>query len=456
MSNPLSTILSSLLKKQGDLMQLQIHRDKLNLDLYYVQETTDIARFNDFYISRITADNYETLTDMAPGVFVTLTEYTDNYCAYLLGKGNMILIINDTIFYQINLPKLPKRNVENSQLDPTNLLDSRDGFVENIHDNLALIRKRLKNKDLVTKKYLLGSISQTDAFLLYLDDKKEKPYLKEIMHTLDHFPSDIISNINDLNSAFSHSLLLPLVFNTSSPEHIFGALLEGRAVILIDNSPIASVLPATLTSFTTIKNEMNAPKYYTLFGRLFVVLFFFTALFLLGFFLSLINFSPTFLSTLLIANIQLTERGTTFPLFIESIAILCMFEFYRLTTSRSPTNYVQNIVIIFGGLFIGQNAIESGVVGSLILLLTSLSYVSSFAITNNPHLITSLSIFRVFNLVLSYTFGLFGFAIGFFTTLAYFGTQKSVGVSFLEPFSPLSLKGIKHFFFPRHGDETNE
>ena len=73
-----------------------------------------------------------------------------------------------------------------------------------------------------------------------------------------------------------------------------------------------------------------------------------------------------------------------------------MFEFYRFATSRSVNNYVQNIIIILGGLFIGQNAIESGTIGATILFLTSISYIAVFAVTNNTYLITSINIFTFY------------------------------------------------------------
>ena len=151
---------------------------------------------------------------------------------------------------------------------------------------------------------------------------------------------------------------------------------------------------------------------------------------------------------------QITERGTTFPIFIECLIVLFLFETFRLISSRAPNNYVQNIIIIFSGLFIGQNAISSGLVGSTLLLIASLSYVSSFAITNNQHLITSFDIFRLYNLILSYTFGILGFTIGLITTLLYISSQKSVGVPFFLPFSPLRPNKLKGFFFPKHGDKN--
>ena len=443
------SLLQEIKQKQEDLEIIKTKQNKLNLTSYFFSSMFNLEEFNKFYIDKIDETNFTHLDTTFPGIFLRLSEFTKDHFSYILNKGSLILNIDDEEFYLVNISKIPKRAPTPSELDPVNLLDSHDGFIENIHDNLALIRKRIKSENLIVEKYILGTTSKTDTILIYLEKFKDLPYIKKTKETLSSYNKESLTNINDLNKAFKGSSLLPNVFNTSSPDYVVTSLTDGKAVILIDNSPVVSVLPTTLTMFTTIKNEANEPKYYTFFARAFTILFFFFSVFSIGLIIALTNFHPTLFSNLFMANIQITERGTTFPLFIESIIVLFLFEFFRLISSRSPNNYVQNIIIIFSGLFIGQNAISSGIVGESVLLLTSISYVSSFAITNNPHLVTSIDLFRLYNLILSYTFGLLGFSIGIITTLLYFGHQKSVGVSLFSPFSPLKLQGIKNFFFPQ-------
>ncbi len=452
--NYLTNILNTLKENNADMIEVNQINNNLNLNLYYYESMVSPKHFNDYYLDKINIDNITSLEKSIPGVIFKVSEYTIDYISYLLSSGNMIILINDKICYFINLSLIPYRTTTKSELDPNNLLDSHDGFIESANKNLSLIRKRLKSSNLIVNKYSLGRISQTDVYFIYLEKAKNKAYIKEIDNSLINYKQDTLTNINDLNHIFNKSKLLPTVFNTGSPDYTVGALLEGRSIIIVDNSPIVSILPTTLSNFTTIKNESNEPKYYTLFARIFTIIFFFISIFSLGLIISLTNFNPTFFSTLFMSNIQITERGTTFPLFIECLIVLFLFETFRLISSRTPNNYVQNIIIIFGGLFIGQNAISSGLVGSTLLLISALSYVSSFAITNNQHLITSFDIFRLYNLILSYTLGLLGFTIGLLTTLFYISSQKSVGVPFFSPFTPVNKEKIKNFFFPTHGDKN--
>lgn len=447
----LTTILNELSKNQADMKSI-IFNDDLNINLYFYESMASPKHFNDFYFDKINKSNYLTLQKTFPGVLYKLTDFTKETIVYHLSSGNIIIIINNEVAYFLDSSIIPVRSPSKSELDPNNLLDSHDGFIENTNKNLALIKKRIKSADLIVNKYTLGTASQTDVYFIYLEKSKQKNYIKEIDNKLNNFSSESLTNINDLNNIFNESLLLPTVFNTGSPDYTVGAILEGKAALIVDNSPVVAILPTTLSTFTTIKNESNEPKYYTLFARIFTIFFFFLSIFSLGLVISLTNFNPTFFSTLFMSSIQITERGTTFPIFIECLIVLFLFETFRLISSRTPNNYVQNIIIIFGGLFIGQNAISSGLIGSTLLLIASLSYVSSFAITNNQHLITSFDIFRLYNLILSYTFGLLGFTIGLITTLFYISAQKSVGVPFFSPFNPLNKGKVKNFFFPKHGD----
>ena len=444
--------LQELSQNQDDIRNVKSNNHNMNIEYYYLEEITKIKPFNNFYIEKITNDNYDKLSEIIPGIFIKLTDISKEYLIQMLSIGNMILIINE-YSYVVMLAEPPKRTPSKSELDPTNLFESKDGLIENVYDNLSLIKKRIKSENLIIRKYILGSNTKTIIFLLYMDEFKNKPYIKEIIDKLDTNNYEAIININDLNSMFSKSSLLPLTFNTGSPDYISSSILEGRAAIIMDNSPISLILPATLSLFTSIKNEISAPKYYILINRIFNILFILLSLFLIPFFIALTNFNPSFFSTLFMANFQLNERGTTFPLFLESILILVMFEFYRHTTSRSPTNYVQNIVIIFGGLFIGQNAINSGLVGSGILLITSVSYIASFGLTSNPTLITTFNIFRIYNIILSYLMGLIGVSIGIITTFLYMSSQKSVNVPFLSPFIPFDKERIKEYFIPRRGNK---
>ena len=389
----------------------------------------------------------DTLENISPGLIEKINKSSKENFDRLIGLGNILLLKNSEEFV-IFLSFPPKRQPQDSINDPSNLIGSRDGFNEILADNRNLIKKRIKNTALKFDEFTLGIDTLTEINIMYLENKISEDILNQIKMIVQNNINQNITSILDINKLLSSNYLVPLFESTGSPETCVNALLNNRIVILIDNCPNALIIPSSLFEFTENVNEVNSYSYSTIFNRIFILIFLFISLFSLGLFIVLTSHHPEALSTIFIANFQLTERGTTFPLIIEIIIVLTLFEFYRLMTSRSPLSFVQNIIIIFGGLFIGQNAIEASLIGSISIIVASLSFVSSFAVTNNQYLITSFSIFRLFILIMSFVLGIIGFIISSILIINYLANIKVFQSAYLTPFIPWDKEKIKAWFKP--------
>lgn len=443
-----------LIKEHNDFLEeIIMTNDSLNFNIYYYRGICNIDFFNEHYYTKITKDNFNSLEIHFPGTIKKLPDTKEESILYQLSKGNILFSINEKYNYFVELSKLGDIKQQPSHIDPTNVFETKNDFNDSAIDNVALITKRLKNNNLVIKHYIIGNKSKTDCYVLVLKEYLEKEYTKEILEKLENASSDYYLSVNDLNTLFPNNTFVPLCFYTSSPNTVISNLTNGKVSIILDNTPITIVLPTALSNFTSTKNEINTPKYYSFFNKLFVSILLIISVFMLGFFISLMNFHTSLFSPIFIANIQLTERGTSFPIFIEILIILFLYDFYRYATSRSPQNYVQSIVIFFGSLVVGQNAIQSGTIGSLIMMITSLAYLSSFAVTTNPYLISSINFARLFVLILSYLLGLIGFVFSVIIILLYLRSQKMFNESYLAPFSPVDFRNIFNFLFPRRSDQ---
>ena len=384
--------------------------------------------------------------DLYTGLFKKLPLLSYNDYNRLLSNGAVLILI-DNVGYAAYLNFPPKRGLTDSLCDPSNLFGSRDGFNEIIADNRILIRKRIKSNDLIFDEVFLGDKTECEINIIYL--KKNKKLAENIKEKLILNKSHNIISILDVNKILTNNSLVPNFMFTGSPETCTNSLLKDKVVILVDNSPIAIILPSSLLELTENSNETNGFSYATIFNRIFVTIFLFLSIFLLGLFVLLTSHHPEALSLPFITNFQISERGTTFSLIIEIIIVLVMFEFYRQLASRSPLSFVQNIIIIFGGLFIGQNALDAGLIGSTAIIIASLSYVSSFAVTNNPYLITSFSIFRFFILIMSYLLGIIGFLISSILILSYLANIKVFNRYYLEPLIPFNFNKLIAWLKPK-------
>src|SRR5690606_40274785 len=97
-----------------------------------------------------------------------------------LYSGELILYshdLNDLLFIPVS--KIPKRSPEESNLE-SSIRGPRDGFVENISDNMALIRQRLKTSSLKSVEFSIGERSRTKVVLHYIDDIINPSVLEEV------------------------------------------------------------------------------------------------------------------------------------------------------------------------------------------------------------------------------------------------------------------------------------
>ena len=413
----------------------------------YTENLANIYDLDNYYIHYINNDTLSNLNTLFPGVFNKIKVINYKYIEESIFNGKIILLIDNKYFYEINLAKKPLRNPTNSKLDPINLLGSNDGFIEDAKTNIALIRKRLKTTDLVVEEFILNDKSKTLIYITYLKPFNE--YIDLIKEKLKQIKGEYPPSISTINNVFQKKHLFPMTLNTSSPENYCTSLINGKTGLILDNSPVALIVPVNLSVFSNMKNDTDSPFFYSVIIRILILLFFIISLFGLGFLISIINYHPDTLTISILSNLKLTERGTSFTIFLEITAILILFEFYRFAASRSSPSYIQNIVIILGGLFIGQNAINSGLIGPIILLITSLTYLSSYAFTNNPYMISAISNFRFFILLLSHFFGMIGFFLASTLVIAYLSSLKSFDIPYLYPFTPFSKESIKDYFIPR-------
>ena len=421
----------------NDLKNQLMISDDIKLEIYtinhievligYSKDLADIEEFNKYYYSRIDFNALKTLENQFPMIVSKIINKNKNDLLNLLLIGNIILITN-SYAYSFLLPKNTSRTISNSLIDPVDLYSSQDGFIENIDINIALIRKHLKTSKINVEFVDLPTKCNNKVAIITLEDNKN--YNDEIKNKLKTIDTTNVNSINTISKVFQNNHLVPMTLSTSSPQNVSLSLTKGKTVILLNNSPVACIVPVNLLYFSTMKNDIDTPKYYSIMSRLLVLLFLFISVFLLGLYVAVTNFHTSSLTIYALSNLKLTERGTTLPMLTEIIIVLILFDLYRYATSRSSNGYIQNIIIFLGGLFIGQNAINSGLIGHLVLLLTSICYLSTYAFTNNLHLVTTLSLFRIFILIFSFFLGLYGFLISSIVIIVYLLKIKSFDEDF--------------------------
>lgn len=346
----------------------------------------------------------------------------------------------------IDFRTYPARSVEEPDKDKV-LRGSKDGFVETVVFNTALIRRRIRHPELIMKITSLGESSHTDIVLSYMQDRVDKQFLEKVEKKLAAIRVDALTmNTESLAEAlFPHSWLnpFPKFKYTERPDTAAASILEGSIVIIIDNSPSAMILPTTLFEITEEADDYYFPPLTGTYLRLSRMIINLIALF----------FTPLWL--LLMQRPEWIPSGLSFILITEPIHVplviqLLILEFaidgLRLASLNTPSMLSTPLSVV-AGIVLGDFTVSSGWFNSQTML-----YMAFVAIANYSQasfeLSYALKFLRLLMLLLTGLFGIWGFGIGVLVTLLALITNKTLsGKSYLYPLIPFHGKELLRRFF---------
>lgn len=361
--------------------------------------------------------------------------------------GKLVLFNkSDGLLYCADFGCLPQRNPEDSNSENSNI-GPRDALTESIVTNSALVRKRLRTNKLHNEQFIIGRRSQTRISLLYMADIISSDILNNVRDRLNQIEIDAIISGEQLSGLLSDSTftLVPRHGTTTRPDILSEALLAGRFVILIDGLPIALTGPANLALLLFAAEDVHSPQHYVAFISLIRVSSILITLFLPGFWIALTTFHQDQIPFPLLATISVASDGTPFIEPLELFLVLLMFQLFMEAGNRMPTS-IGSMLSVVGGLIIGDAAIRSGIASPATLLIAAISSTSSFVLMTNA-LGAGTILIRLYVLLASSFIGMFGFLLSAFSVILYAACQRSYGVPFLVPISPVRFPDFFYTIF---------
>ncbi|CAN7515096.1 spore germination protein [Paenibacillus sp. LjRoot153] len=357
-------------------------------------------------------------------------------------SGNVIVLFfheNETHVYEADISNPPKRQPEES-ISEISIRGPRDGFTEEVITNVALIRKRLKTTSLQYEHFIVGSRGNVRLAILYIKDIINPDIVVEAKRRISQIDVDSIIGVGQLEEYLSDSSdsIFPLVDSIGRPDFAAEALLRGRFVIILDGSPMVIIGPSNLTELLKSPEDAHSSYYYTILQRLLRLVGLVTAMFLPGFYISLTCFNIDQIPFPLLATIAEARKGIPYSTTIEDILIFGLFELFREAGVRLPKPVAQTVTVV-GGLIIGDAAIRSGLASSALLMVTAASAVASFTLVNQS-LTGTVTLVRIYMMLISSFLGIYGFFIGLFSVVAYTSSLTSFGIPYWSPIAELNVK----------------
>ncbi len=314
----------------------------------------------------------------------------------------------------------------------------QEAFNEQIRANTALVRKILKDKDLMVEGTTIGKRSNTPCAVMYIKDIANDSLVKEVLNRVKNINIDYIFDTGELEQLIEDSTLIaaPQIIATERPDRVAMMLAQGNVAVAMDGSPYVLVMPATITEFLHTTEDTNIRYPFVNFIRIIRIIGVVIALLLPGFYIAIINFHQEMIPTSLLFAIEASRENVPFPSVVEILIMEFSFELIREAGIRVP-GAIGSTIGIVGGLILGQAAVSANLVSPIMIIIVAITALGSFAIPSFS-MSFSIRLLRFGYIVLGAIAGFLGIALGLLINALILASSKSFGVPFLTPFGPVT------------------
>lgn len=356
------------------------------------------------------ADATQFSRECIPYVEVDILGDFDQVFKNLLSGVTCLFIDGYESCIAIDCRTYPARSVEEPDKDKS-LRGSRDGFVETIVFNTALMRRRIRNPNLVMEMMEVGDSSRTDVAVCYMSDRVDQELLTNVSNRIQSIQTD---DLRMNQQSLAECLFKRKWYNpfpkfkfTERPDTAAACLLEGKVVILVDNSPSAMILPTSIYDMIEEANDYYFPTLTSIYLKISrslinLMTIFLTPVFLL--FMQNLNWLPEVFAFVAVKD------TVNIPLIWQLLLLEVAIDGLRLAALNTPSMLSTPLSVI-AGLVMGEFSVASGWFNSEVMLYMAFVAVANYT-QPNFELGYALKFMRLALLVLTALFNWIGFVAG--------------------------------------------
>lgn len=311
-----------------------------------------------------------------------------------------------------------------------------EAFIEDLQTNLSLVRKIIKNKNLITEILPIGKTNNSRCGIMYIGGIVNTSIVDEVKRRIQSIDIDFILGDGMLSQLIEdHPLaLFPQILRTERPDRTASFLVEGKVIIICDGTPHASIVPVTFFHMMQTSEDSFLRWQFGTFLRLIRFMGMGLAMLLPGFYLALTLFHHEMIPTELILAIEKSRENVPFPAILEILLMEFSFELIREAGIRVPDVIGQTLGII-GALILGQSAVAANLVSPILVIIVAITGLGSFSMPNHD-LAIAIRIIKFVFIALGAAIGFYGIAMGIFVIGGFACNMKSFGVPYFSPVAP--------------------
>lgn len=458
----ISTKIQENISTARSLMAIKQSFDYIERELIFGQTKVYMLAINGFIqtevLQHIVAD-VQSLSD-GEGEIKDLSNFIDKKLGFaqvsyakdwdmiikMLLSGTTILIVDGfDVGVIIDNRTYPLRSITEPDTEKVTR-GAKDGFVENIIMNTALMRRRIRDPKLTFELHVVGRDSKSDVAIGYIKGKADEKLIEAVRHKIDSL--DITSltmgarSLEELILPRSYFHPLPGIFKTERPDVASSYLEEGYVILVLDNSPMVMVLPCSIFQFTQSPEDYYKSPIVGNYIRLMRFVSLLASLLLMPLFLLFGAYVPLPEEFALVS----TEGMTPVKLFVMVVVIEIALDLFRYSASHTSERFAGALSIV-GGLIIGDVAIDLEWASLEVLFYGAATMLATLAISS-LEMAEGIRIYRIFLVLCTGFFGLWGFIIGLILILLSVITTPTFGRSgYFWPLVPFRWSALKTLLF---------
>ncbi len=337
--------------------------------------------------------------------------------------------------YIIDCRTYPARSVQEPDKDKV-LRGSRDGFVETVVFNTALIRRRIRDTDLVMEMLNAGESSKTDIVLCYMEGRADPALVEKLRSRINGLEVDALTmNQESLAECIYHGKWFnpfPKFKYTERPDAAAAGILEGKVAVLVDNSPSAMLLPATLFDIMEEADDFYFPPVTGTYLKISRFLIGMLTLFLTPLWLLLMQ-NPQWIPPSL--EFIKVREAVNVPLILQLLILELSIDGLKLAAINTPSMLTTPLSVI-AALVIGEFTVKSGWFNAETMLYMAFVSIANY-MQASYELSYAFKFMRILLLLLTWAFQAWGLAAGVVLLCILVAGNKTVsGESYLYPLFP--------------------
>jgi spore germination protein KA len=361
----------------------------------------------------------------------------DGYCVILKEDctDGFMIEVSDSQGRSINEP-----NTEQ------NIIGAHDGFIESMNTNIQLLRKRVRNTDFKVEYFTIGKMTNTKVAMVYIDSLANRILVGEIKKRISSIQIDQLQSTGNLEELIEDNPYSPFpqVLNTERPDRATSYLLDGKIALIVDGSPMVSIVPITFFSFYQAPDDYNHRWLIGSFFRIIRVFSFIIAISLPAIYIAIVTFHSEVLPIGILYSIRVSLEFVPFLPLVEAFAMQIILELLKEASIRLPSPIAQTIGIV-GGLVIGTAVVEAHLVSNTMIVVIGFTAIASFVAPINE-MGTSARLLGFPTMIAASIFGFFGIILSLMLIFMHLSKLQSFGIPYFSPIAPFKKEDLKDTF----------